>query len=90
MRTVILDGRRFTDRPATHDYLQNALELPPWYGRNLDALADCLGEWGSDTMVILAHPEAAEAQLGDYGTDLVRLLQQLGNRSGGFVFLLQK
>lgn len=90
MRTVILDGRRFTDRPATHDYLQSALELPPWYGRNLDALADCLGEWGADTMVILAFPDAVEAQLGEYGTALTELLQQLGNRPGGFVFLLQK
>ena len=90
MRTVILDGRRFTDRPATHDYLQSALELPPWYGRNLDALADCLGEWGADSLLVLTHPEAVEAQLGDYGATLLELLQQLGNRPGGFVFQLQK
>lgn len=27
-----------------HDYLKKALNLPEYYGKNLDALYDCLGE----------------------------------------------
>ena len=40
MRTVILDGAALPDRAALHRRLAQALDLPAWYGRNLDALRD--------------------------------------------------
>jgi len=90
MRIIILDGTRFTDRKSTHNYLHSALQLPDWYGRNLDALADCIGEWRSDTLLILQHPEAVERQLGDYGTKLLTVLETVGNQPGGFRYVNQK
>lgn len=30
---------------SIHHWLQHALELPDWYGHNLDALWDCLNGW---------------------------------------------
>lgn len=39
-----LDCARLTDRAAAHAYLQSVLPLPDYYGRNLDALHDCLLE----------------------------------------------
>lgn len=90
MRIIILDGTRFTDREAAHDYLQSALQLPAWYGRNLDALADCIGEWTADTLLILQHPDAVETGLGDYGANLLTVLETVGNQPGGFRYVIQE
>jgi RNAse (barnase) inhibitor barstar len=37
-----LDGKLINQRG--HDYLMEALHLPDYYGKNLDALYDCLTE----------------------------------------------
>ena len=44
MKKIILDGEQLCDRETAHSYLQIALELPEYYGKNLDALYDCLTE----------------------------------------------
>lgn len=41
---VVLDSRKFTDKESSHDYLYKTLVLPDYYGKNLDALHDCLTE----------------------------------------------
>ena len=43
---VTLDARQLDERGQAHRYLQEKLELPEYYGRNLDALYDCLTERG--------------------------------------------
>ena len=44
--TVILEGSRMIDRVAVHNHLAERLQLPSYYGRNLDALYDVLTELG--------------------------------------------
>ena len=44
MKQVILDGGVIAGRTQLHDALTVQLQLPEWYGRNLDALYDCLRE----------------------------------------------
>lgn len=41
-------------KTALHEYLQEALELPEYYGRNLSALADCLAESSRPTLITIA------------------------------------
>lgn len=41
---MILDALRLTQRETAQDYLMESLCLPPYYGKNLDALYDCLTE----------------------------------------------
>ncbi len=45
MNVVELDGKEFKDIEVTHDLLMSKLELPDYYGKNLDALWDCLTGW---------------------------------------------
>jgi len=40
----VLDGRVVTGRDALFDRLADELAFPAWFGRNFDALADCLGD----------------------------------------------
>ena len=46
METVRLDGRRLRERGEAMELLGRALALPEWWGRNLDALYDCLTDLG--------------------------------------------
>lgn len=65
MKTVLLDGRALT-----HASLAEAFGFPPYYGRNLDALFDCLGDIGEETAVVVVH--FGEADEG--GRQLLRVL----------------
>ncbi|MBQ6321503.1 MAG: barstar family protein [Lachnospiraceae bacterium] len=40
----IIDAAKMKDRKAAHEYLKKQLHFPEYYGANLDALHDCLGE----------------------------------------------
>lgn len=45
-----LDGIKIHE--LGHDYLSKKLNLPDWYGRNLDGLYDCLCEMNLDIELI--------------------------------------
>ena len=47
-----LDGNLIKERG--HDYLMEALDLPDYYGKNLDALYDCLTEMECEIELINA------------------------------------
>ena len=58
MKTVFLTGDNLT-----HDALAQAFGFPEYYGRNLDALHDCLCEIGEETAIVMTdmdeeNPEA--------------------------------
>ena len=56
MKQVILDGGVIAGRTQLHDALTVQLQLPEWYGRNLDALYDCLREVRDVEIVLRCWP----------------------------------
>ena len=40
----ILDALRLKDKKEAHEYLSESMHFPEHYGKNLDALYDCLRE----------------------------------------------
>ncbi len=44
MTTFYLDGRDYASADALHTALQHMMHLPAHYGKNADALHDCLSE----------------------------------------------
>ena len=48
-----------------HDYLKEAFNFPDYYGKNLDALYDCLCEIGVETEIILINGEGVSRDLID-------------------------
>lgn len=57
---VSIDARRLEEKEQSHEYLKEVLELPEYYGNNLDALYDCLTE-RETTEIVWEHTEEAGA-----------------------------
>ena len=63
---AVLDGASMENREDLHDALTAALHLPDWYGRNLDALRDLLGERSGETEIVVLHGGLFRERLGEY------------------------
>lgn len=70
MEFIFIDGKRMTSVEETHRYLERTLRLPPYYGHNLDALYDCLGDFSQNVFIILINGDLMDANLGDYAARL--------------------
>lgn len=75
MRICSLDGERITDREVLHDILAAEFRFPDWYGRNLDALYDCLTDIREETEVRISQRTIMERNLGGYSQLLLKVLQ---------------
>ena len=77
----LLDFDGLSDKKELHCYIQNKLKLPEYYGKNLDALNDCL--WEVNACVILRHIGALD-RFGDYGRTLMEVFRGVAQRSERF------
>lgn len=57
MKQITLNGNLLADAAQVHDYLKECLGFPEYYGRNLDALHDCLGDLENVEITIIAPDE---------------------------------
>ena len=68
---VPIDERDLIDISTIHDYLRVTLGFPEHYGKNLDALHDCLGDISEPTRLYVMrdatmHPNDEYAQQMDH------------------------
>lgn len=69
--TVVLDTEQVADKDAFMNAVSDALALPGWFGRNWDALAECLGDvppstvlvWDGWTSMAVATPRDTEVAI---------------------------
>ena len=78
MKTIKLDISNISTIRALHIYLAYQLDLPAYYGRNLDALHDVLGEESEDMRLMLVGEPASE-EMAAYLPRLVRVLEDSEN-----------
>jgi len=57
MREIIFDGAELRYPQQIQEALAERMVFPEWYGRNLDALYDCLGDICEETAIILRNWE---------------------------------
>ena len=79
MNRIELDVRNIFTVRALHIYLAYRLDLPAHYGKNLDALHDCLTEQ-KDVEIEVQHEEEMLAALGKYGEKLMQVMEKEKNR----------
>lgn len=90
METVRLDGTLLGDRGEAMALLGRTLALPPWWGRNLDALHDCLTGLGRPVRLELERRDALEETA--FGRRLLRVLEDAAAETPSLelIFVSQK
>ena len=76
MKDILIDGRSLTSRDQLHAQLREELELPDWYGGNLDALADCLSDLSVPVTLTVTNTRALEERFGLWASSLQKLLRR--------------
>jgi RNAse (barnase) inhibitor barstar len=75
-RTVYLDGTRITSKVDFLDAIATALDFPSYFGRNWDALVDCLRDIETPVEVVWTDAgRYAAADPGGYAT-AIEILEQ--------------
>ena len=69
-----LNGHAVTDRNVLHEMLKAQLQLPEYYGKNLDALYDLLTERSVETEILVTEWAELEINLGGYAAALMDTL----------------
>ena len=57
MKQIVLDGNKLADAANVHEYLKEMLSFPEYYGKNLNALHDCLTDLENVKIIITAPEE---------------------------------
>ena len=73
MKTVRLNGTQLTNRQEALELLGQALDLPEWWGKNLDALYDCLTDLGRPVRLEVFRRETMVET--PFGRRLLRVLK---------------
>lgn len=73
VKRVVIDCKYLSDRRRAHEYLSEVFNFPDYYGKNLDALFDCLTELGECTVVL----EGAESskRSDNYGARVIKVIE---------------
>ncbi|MCQ4635227.1 barstar family protein [Anaerovorax odorimutans] len=61
MREIYLEGKELVGE--FHQYLKKALDLPDYYGCNLDALYDCLTDIGQESRIYIKGSQLVGQEL---------------------------
>lgn len=75
MKTITLDFTGIKTHSDLHDYFQEIFDLPDYYGRNIDALWDCLQcSFHEETTIVLNNllslPDEMHPAIADLFEDL--------------------
>ena len=70
---VILDARKLGEKEQAHQYLKTVFSFPDYYGCNLDALNDCLGERRERELIVIQDAGAFVQECGPYGLKLLQV-----------------
>ena len=84
MMRAELDGREIACCGAFHSRIAQALGFPDWYGRNLDALYDCLTDLPAGTELVIRHFDGLEGALGGRYAGLIRRVLDAAAEEGNF------
>lgn len=74
MQVQILYGNEIHSKEQLHELLMQLLPLPSYYGKNLDALYDCLTELSTPLELHIQDCETLCANLGGYGEKFLMVL----------------
>ena len=72
MKIITIRGIDFQKPSEIHDFLEQELTLPEYYGRNLDALHDVLTDICEETQIIIDTDDMEDDAMREYLHRLTR------------------
>lgn len=86
MITLHLCAENAASRGDLHTAFAQAFSFPEWYGRNLDALADCLTDVCEDAKITMDEAALNGCLTARYTSQLKRLLTNVSEQNPHIVF----
>lgn len=74
---VTINCGYITDEESFHKIFAKSLQLPQYYGNNLDALYDCLSTMPAPSTLTLYNVQSMLDNLGSYGRAALSLIEQI-------------
>ena len=74
VKKVVIDCEKLLQKEQAHLHLAEVFDFPDYYGKNLDALFDCLTELGECTIDFVGENILHEAD--SYGIKMLRVLEE--------------
>lgn len=89
-RTLLIDGALIAGKEQLHERFAAAFDFPDYYGANLDALFDCLGDIRGEAEIRITNADKLEEKLGEdyfenFKSALLDAQSKFGNISVEFV-----
>ena len=75
MIEIRLDGRNMDSKEKAHLHMKRQLNLPDYYGGNLDALWDILTTIDKPIKINIINKESLIDNLGDYGKSIIKVFK---------------
>jgi ribonuclease inhibitor len=89
MRATI-EGTKINSKEELHESLATALGFPSYYGKNLDALWDCLtGQMEMPVTIVWKDYGRTMAVLGEYAIQVRRVLEEAACELDGLNVLFE-
>lgn len=74
---VVLEGKSMLSKAELHSEIKAKLDLPKYYGENLDALRDCLTGWVELPMEVEWRDfDLVEDSLGEYAQKVFQQFEE--------------
>ena len=82
MKEVLIDGRDVFTIADIHEILAEELGFPDYYGKNLDALYDCLTEISEEVSIGFRNADVLRERLGIAFERLCRVIADAAEENG--------
>ncbi|OZM58409.1 barnase inhibitor [Lottiidibacillus patelloidae] len=80
MNKVIINGEEFLNIEEFHKYIKVKMELPDYYGENLNALWDCItGFIDLPLLLVWVNFEKSKVYIGKYAEEVLQVFKEAQN-----------
>lgn len=88
MKIVLLDGNEIKEAKDLHEKFRQSLDLPEYYGNNLDALYDVLSTNYDEIGIIAVNTDKLRDTLGERWDRFLGLLSRVAEENEGVKALI--
>lgn len=90
MKEIVFDWEDITTTDNAHSYIKEKLDLPRYYGKNLDALWDVLSTYNERVEIKFINTDFLLDCLGGYGNSIIKVFEDANNENENIIFSYKK